>query len=46
MKKKCIVCRKVKPVKEFALNGRSPRCEKCKKEFDAKKKPGGGFFGL
>lgn len=46
-KKKCVVCKKVKPIVEFAFQGQAIRCNDCKKKADAKpKKPGKDHFGL
>ena len=40
-KKKCYVCRKQKPLKQFSGNGKGIACEECRKKF----KPA-QYFGI
>lgn len=46
MKKKCTICSKEKDIKNFALNGKSPRCLECKKKSESKRKPNQEYFGI
>ena len=45
-KKKCLVCNKEKELKQFAMNGKSPRCIECKNKSNSKRKPNDEHFGI